>query len=183
LKILVLLGSVRRGRQSNRVATYVTARLVAAGITAELADLAALDLPIMEERLGRRDDPPAGVTTLGAQLVAADGIIVVSPEYNHGYPGVLKNALDYYFAQFKRKPVAIVTVSAGGFGGVNCWAQLVTVLNHMGALVSPVTVPISKVQDAFTPEGELKDPSIQKRVDALISELVWLADAVKPRTA
>jgi NAD(P)H-dependent FMN reductase len=122
--ILVILGSVRRGRQSARVATFVMARLARLdGVAASLVDLAALQLPIMEERLGRIDPPPPGLADLGASIEAADAIIIVTPEYNHGYPGVLKNALDYFFPQFRRTPVALVTVSAGGHGGVNAWAQ------------------------------------------------------------
>lgn len=180
LNVLVILGSVRRGRMSERVATFVMTRLAAAtGVQAELVDLAALDLPIMEERLGRIDPPPAGVPELGAKIEAADAMIIVSPEYNHGYPGVLKNALDYFYAQYKRTPVALVTVSNGGHGGVNAWAQLVTVLTHMGAIVLPVTVAVSHVEKSFSPEGEALEPMYVKRTDGLISELVWLASRLK----
>jgi len=180
LNVLVILGSVRRGRMSERVATFVMARLAAAGnISAELVDLEVLDLPIMEERLGRIEPPPPGVPELGAKIQAADALIIVSPEYNHGYPGVLKNALDYFYAQYKRTPTAIVTVSNGGHGGVNAWAQLVTVLTHMGAIVLPVTVAVSHVDKSFSPEGEALEPAYIKRTDGMIAELAWLAGRLK----
>jgi len=180
LNVLVILGSVRRGRMSERVATFVMNRLAATpDVQAELVDLAVLDLPIMEERLGKIDPSPAGVPELGAKIQAADALIIVSPEYNHGYPGVLKNALDYFYAQYKRTPVALVTVSNGGHGGVNAWAQLVTVLTHMGAIVLPVTVAVSHVEKSFSPEGEALEPVYVKRTDGLISELVWLASRLK----
>ncbi len=180
LNVLVILGSVRRGRMSERVATFVMARLAAAGgINAELVDLAELDLPIIEERLGKIEPTPPGVAEMGAKIQAADALVIVSPEYNHGYPGVLKNALDYFYAQYKRTPVAIVTVSDGGHGGVNAWAQLVTVLTHMGAIVLPVTVAVSNVDKTFSPEGEALDPAYIKRTDGLIAELVWLASRLK----
>lgn len=180
LNVLVILGSVRRGRMSERVARFVMTRLAAAdGVSAELVDLAELDLPIMEERLGRIDPPPAGVPELGAKIEAADALIIVSPEYNHGYPGVLKNALDYFYAQYKRTPVALVTVSNGGHGGVNAWAQLVTVLTHMGAIVLPVTVAVSNVEQSFSAEGDALNPAYLKRTDGMISELVWLASRLK----
>ena len=103
LNVLVILGSVRRGRMSERVATFVMSRLAATeGVRAELIDLRDLDLPIMEERLGRIEPTPAHVAGRGAKIEQADGLIIVSPEYNHGYPGVLKNALDYFYAQYKR---------------------------------------------------------------------------------
>src|SRR5215210_6912755 len=109
MKILVILGSVRRGRVSDRVATFVMSRLGAMpAVQAELVDLDALDLPVMEERLGRIDPPPPGAAELGAAIAGADAVVIVSPEYNHGIPGALKNALDYYLPEFKRTPVALV---------------------------------------------------------------------------
>jgi len=176
LKVLVILGSVRRGRMSERVATFVMNRLAAAdNIAAELVDLRTLDLPIMEERLGRIDPPPAGVPELGTSIASADALIIVSPEYNHGYPGVLKNALDYFYAQYKRTPVALVTVSAGGHGGVNCWAQLVTVFAQLGAIVLPQTISVSKVEQSFEADGTAIDTAYIKRTDGMITELAWLA--------
>ena len=180
LKILVLLGSARRGRMSDRVATFVMRRLGALpGVQADLADLGAIDLPVMEERLGRVQPPPPGLADLGAAIAAADGVVVVSPEYNHGYPGVLKNALDYFLPEFKRTPVAIVTVSGGGHGGVIAWSQLVPVLVYMGAFVLPQTVAVSKVQDTFDAEGQAVDPIYEKRIDAMLAELMWLAGRLK----
>ncbi len=180
MKVLVILGSVRQGRKSDRVATFVMNRLAEQpDVAAELADLDAIDLPVMEERLGRIDPPPPGLAALGAAIKGADAVVVVSPEYNHGYPGVLKNALDYFLPEFKRTPVAIVTVSGGGHGGVNAWAQLVTVLVYMGALVLPQTVAVSKVQDAFDEHGNALDQAYVKRVDGMVTELLWLAGRVK----
>jgi azobenzene reductase len=180
LNVLVILGSVRQGRMSERVATFVMSRLDATEtINAELVDLKALNLPIMEERLGRIDPPPPGVPELGAKIQAADALVIVTPEYNHGYPGVLKNALDYFYAQYKRTPVALVTVSNGGHGGVNAWAQLVTVLTHMGAIVLPVTVAVSHVATSFSPDGDALEPNYIKRTDGMIAELVWLASRLK----
>lgn len=180
MKILVLLGSVRRGRVSDRVATFVMARLkTIPEVEAELADLGAIDLPVMEERLGRIQPPPPGLVELGAAIKGADGVVVISPEYNHGVPGVLKNALDYFLPEFTRTPVALVTVSSGGHGGVNAWAQLVTVLVYMGAFVLPQTVAVARVQAAFDEHGNALDPAYVKRVDGMLTELVWLAGRVK----
>lgn len=180
LNVLVLTGSVRRGRLSDRVSTFVMRRLEHLdGVSAQLADLAEIDLPVMEERLGRIDPPPPGLVDLGAAIERAHAIVIVSPEYNHGYPGALKNALDYFLPQFKRTPVALVTVSGGGHGGVNAWAQLVTVLVYMGAFVLPQTVAVAKVQDSFAPDGTAVDRAYEKRVDAMLAELVWLAGRVR----
>lgn len=176
MRVLVILASVREGRMSERVATFVMQRLARLeGISATLADLAAIDLPIMRERRGRIAPAPAGLDDLGTAIAGADALVIVAPEYNHGYPGVLKNALDYYLEEFTRKPVALVTVSGGGHGGVNCWAQLVTVLVYMGAIVVPRTVAVSRVTDAFAPDGTAVDTAYERRVDAMLADLAWLS--------
>lgn len=165
---------------SDRVASFVMQRLARMeGVTASLADLDAIDLPIMEERLGRIEPPPPGLTELAAAIEAADAVVIVSPEYNHGYPGALKNALDYLLPQFKRKAVALVTVSAGGHGGVNCWAQLVTVLVFMGAIVLPQTIAVAKVHEAFAPDGAALDTAYERRTDGMLTELLWLAGRLR----
>ena len=180
LKVLVILGSVRQGRMSERVATFVMGRLAAAdGISAELIDLRELNLPIMEERLGKIEPTPPNVAELGAKIEQCDALVIVTPEYNRGYPGVLKNALDYYFKQYKRKVVGLVTVSDGGRGGVNCWAQLVTVLVRMGAFVLPPNVEVERVHESFAADGAALDPVYIKRTDFMIAELVWLASRVR----
>ena len=180
LRVVVLLGAVRRGRQSERVATFVRQRLaLRADATVDSVDLAALALPVMEERLGRIEPPPPGLVEFGAAIERADAVVIVTPEYNHGYPGALKNALDYLYPQFRRTPVALVTVSAGGHGGVNAWAQLVTVLAFMGAIVLPQTVAVAKVQDAFGADGTALDPAYVRRVDAMLDELLWLAGRLR----
>ena len=180
LKVLVILASIRQGRMSERVATFVMGRLAAVeNISAELVDLRELNLPMMEERLGRIEPTPANVAQLGAKIVGTDAIVIVTPEYNRGYPGVLKNALDYYFKEYKRKVVALVTVSDGGRGGVNCWAQLVPVFVRMGAIVLPPNVEVERVDKSFAEDGTAIDPIYLKRTDFMIAELVWLTSRVK----
>ena len=125
LLIPVILGSTRRGRQSHKVARFIAERMSRnERIETEILDLAEYDFPIMEERLRFRDDPPPGLREFSEKVARSDSLVIVTPEYNNGYPGVLKNALDYLLPEYQRKPIAIVTVSAGGFGGINCLAQL-----------------------------------------------------------
>ena len=176
LKVLVILGSIRQGRMSERVATFVMARLAhAGGIDAELVDLRELNLPMMEERLGKIEPTPPNVAELGAKIQNCHAIIIVTPEYNRGYPGVLKNALDYYFKEYKRKVVALVTVSDGGRGGVNAWAQLVPVLVRMSAIVVPPNMEVERVDKSFEADGTPIEQVYIKRADYMIAELVWMA--------
>ena len=178
LFIPIILGSTRRGRQSPKVAKFVEGGLRGAGTETEIIDLAALNLPIMEERLRMRNDPPPGLPEFAAKIARADALCIVTPEYNNGYPGVLKNALDYLLPEYHRKPFGIVTVSAGGFGGLHCLSQLRLVSLGMGAFPIPAALPVSRVQDSFDDDGKPKDTSYDKRMQAFVGELVWFAEAI-----
>jgi NAD(P)H-dependent FMN reductase len=173
-QIPVVVGSVRRGRQSPKVAPFLVDKLRATGkVEPQPIDLLELALPIMEERVRKRDDPPPGAVTLASAFQAAHAIVFVTPEYNHGIPGVVKNAIDYLGpSELKRKPVGIVTVSAGGFGGIFCLQQMRQCTMALGAIPVPASLPVSKVE-SFTP-----DDAFAKRTQAFIDELLWLTEAI-----
>lgn len=182
--IPVILGSTRRGRQSVKVARFVTERMRRnERIETELLDLAEYDFPIMEERLRFLEDPPPGLREFGEKVARSDSLVIVAPEYNNGYPGVLKNALDYLLPEYRRKPVAIVTVSAGGFGGLYCLAQLRLVTLGMGAFPIPASLPVSRVQESFDDEGNPRDESYERRADAFIAEVLFFAEAIAAQKA
>jgi NAD(P)H-dependent FMN reductase len=182
--IPVILGSTRRGRQSVKVARFITERMRRdERIETELLDLAEYDFPFLEERLRFRDDPPAGVREFSDKVVRSDALVIVTPEYNNGYPGVLKNALDYLQPEYRRKPIAIVTVSGGGFGGINCLAQLRLVALGMGAFPIPAALPVSRVQDSFDEDGNPRDESYEKRAAAFIAEVLFFAEAIAVQKA
>ena len=180
LDIPVIVGSVRRGRRSPVVARCVHHRLAARpGVATDLVDLLDCDLPVMEERLRLRDDPPPRLEGLSARIDRADGLVIVTPEYNNGIPGALKNALDYLRPEFQRLPVGVVTVSAGGFGGVSCLAQMRLVLLAMGSVPVPASLPVSRVQDAFDDSGEPRDDDFNARADRFLDEVVWWSEAAR----
>lgn len=182
--IPVILGSTRRGRQSPKVARFITERMKRnERIETEILDLAEYDFPIMEERLRFRDDPPPGLREFSEKVARSDSLVIVTPEYNNGYPGVLKNALDYLLPEYQRKPIAIVTVSSGGFGGINCLAQLRLVTLGMGAFPIPAALPVSRVQDSFDEDGNPKDESYEKRAQIFIAEVLFFAEAIAVQKA
>jgi NAD(P)H-dependent FMN reductase len=181
--IPIICGSTRRDRQSIKVAKFVLAKLKERqGVETELLDLLEYNFPIMEERLHRRDDPPPRLQEFGEKIGRADSFIIVTPEYNNGYPGVLKNALDYLLPEYERKPVGIVTVSAGGFGGINCLAQLRLVMIGAGAVPIPEALPVSRVHDSFKDDGS-HDPAYDKRADTFLDEMLWFTDAIAAKKA
>lgn len=179
--IPVLLGTIRVGRKSAHVARLLHGEVEARdGIETELIDLADLQLPVMHSRLGETDSPPPGATEFSKKLARADGLVIVAPEYKSSYPGSLKNALDYLEAGiFKRKPIGIVTVSSGGFGGLNCLSQLRLICLAMGGVPIPVTFPVSRVNDAFDEHGGLRDRKPVEKLASFVDELVWYTQALK----
>jgi len=182
--IPIIVGSTRRERQSVKVARFVLARLQQRkGVETELLDLLEYNFPIMEERLHRRDDPPPGLKEYGEKIGRADSLIIVTPEYNNGYPGVLKNALDYLLPEYERKPIGIVTVSAGGYGGITCLAQLRLVTIGMGAFPIPENLAVSRVQDSFNEDGTPNDSGYEKRGAAFLDEVLWFTEAIVDRKA
>src|SRR5262245_15133504 len=182
--IPVVLGSTRRDRQSVKVARFVHRRLAAHdNVETEIVDLLELNLPIMEERLRFRNDPPRGLLDFSEKMKRADSIVIVTPEYNNGYPGVLKNALDYLLPEYRRKPFGVVTVSGGGFGGLTCLAQLRLVIIGMGAFPIPASLAVSSVQNSFDADGNPKDPAYEKRAETFIGELLWFTEAIAAQRA
>jgi NAD(P)H-dependent FMN reductase len=182
--IPIILGSTRRDRQSPKVARFVHRKLEGReNVETEIIDLKELNLPIMEERLRFRDDPPPGLPEFSEKMNRANSIVIVTPEYNNGYPGVLKNTLDYLLPEYKRKPFGIVTVSGGGFGGIYCLAQLRLVVLGMGAFPIPAAFPVSTVQNTFDNDGNPKDPAYEKRAETFLTELMWFTEAVTAQRA
>jgi NAD(P)H-dependent FMN reductase len=178
--IPVLLGSSRIGRKSLGVARFIVERLHEhSRIHTELLDLATYNLPIMEHRLQEMEQLPPGLREFSEQLRRADGLLMVVPEYKNGYPGVLKNALDYLEAGILRyKPIAICTVSSGEFGGLNCLAQLRLVCLALGGVPIPGTLPVCKVQETFDAGGTVRDARLAKRLQPFLEELLWYVEAM-----
>ncbi len=175
--IPILIGSVRRGRQSPTAARFIKTCMEATGkIRSPFLDLLEIALPVMEERLSERDDPPPGLADLSRAIASSDALVIVTPEYNNGIPGSLKNALDYLYDEFSHKPVGVVTISGGPYGGVNCLAQLRPVLLTMGAYPIAEKLPIAKIDEALSEEGIPRGPSLQNRAKAFIDELLWVTE-------
>jgi NAD(P)H-dependent FMN reductase len=177
--IPVLLGSVRRNRESIKVARFALDCLQLLGcVRTELLDLKEMNLPMMEERLRFRNDPPPEVILFGSKVRQADSLLIVTPEYNGGYPGALKNALEYLKDEYRHKPFGIITVSAVETGGILCLVSLRQVVLQMGGLPIPVSLLVSRVQEAFDSQGRPSDPAFVKRAKAYFDELLWFTEAL-----
>jgi NAD(P)H-dependent FMN reductase len=176
--IPVILGSIRRNRESAKVAEFAAGYLRRLeGITTELLDLKECNLPMMEERLRFSEDAPGSALELSAKTNRADSIVIVTPEYSSGYPGVLKNALDYLKPECRRKPFGIITVSSAE-GGMMCLISLRQVILHLGGVPIPATLPVFRVQESFDAEGNPLAPDFQKRAKEFFDELLWFTEGL-----
>jgi NAD(P)H-dependent FMN reductase len=179
MKIAVILGSVREGRQSHKVAHELANRFATQeGVEVELIDLADVNLPIMSERLNKMPNPPANIVQFSKSVDSADAIVLVSPEYNGSYSGVLKNAVDYLLKEFNRKPIGVATVAGGKFGGLNATHQMQSLILHLGAFPMPMKLLVPFVQNAFDAEENLTDETLTKSFDTYVKEFIWFAEAI-----
>ncbi len=180
-KIIVLSSSIRTGKKSNRVALYFMQYIQEHKLgEAELIDLDAYQFPLFEERLKLLKNPPENLKEFAEKIKAADGIVIVTPEYNGGYPASLKNAIDALYDEWKRKPIALSTVSAGPFAGMNVITSLQFVLWKIGAHVVPAMFPVAMVDTAFDENGGAADKTgTDKRAGVGLADLTWHMDAAE----
>lgn len=174
LSIPVLLGTPRRGRMSEPVARFVLSQVAALpGVETRLFDVRELGLPT--DDAGEAIKDPAFSTA----MMHADALVVVTPEYNHGYPGLLKHALDSNLKEYVHKPVGIVAVSAGPWGGTRVVENLLPVMRELGLVTIFWDVNFPSVGKAFDATGELLDPAYRKRTGKFLKELVWMAKVLR----
>ncbi|MBC7866891.1 MAG: NAD(P)H-dependent oxidoreductase [Gloeobacteraceae cyanobacterium ES-bin-316] len=183
-KILILSSSIRTGKKSDRVALYFMQYIKTHELgEAELLDLHDYDFPLFKERLSVLKDAPPNLLEFAGKIKTADGIVLVAPEYNGGYPASLKNAIDVLYDEWKRKPIAISTVSAGPFAGMNMITGLQYVLWKIGALTVPALFPVAMVGNSFDEYGNPSDkPGTDKRAAAFLKELLSCVEAAGKMT-
>ncbi len=172
--IPIILGTARKGRRSENVANYVLKEILKKDIKSEIIDA-------RDYRTADTDNtgnlPQA--KKLAEKINKADGLIIVSPEYNHGYPGELKMMLDLLYKEYASKPVGFCGVSIGILGGARAVEQLRTVSIEFHMVPIREAVYFSTVQDLFDEKGEIKDNSYSQRLEALFNELVSYANKLK----
>jgi NAD(P)H-dependent FMN reductase len=180
IDIPIVLGSTRIGRQSCKVARFILSTMTGdPRFNTELLDLSDYDFPIMEQRLSEMKIVPPSLQSFSDKLELADGLLIVSPEYKGGVPGVLKNAFDYLKPGIlRRTPVGVCTVSSGGFGGMNCLMQLRLTILALGGLPIPDALPVSKVQELFDEEDQPRDAPWLLHLQHFIDELYFYAKAL-----
>jgi NAD(P)H-dependent FMN reductase len=177
--ISIISSSVRNGRNSHRVALYFNNYLEENKFaTSEILDLNNYNFPLFEERLQYQTSPLADAIDFAERIKASDGVIIVTPEYNGGYPASIKNVIDLLYNEWHRKPVAISTVSNGSFGGNQSLISIQFVLWKMKAWTVPALFPVPDVSVTFGKDGKPADKQkTDKKASNFINELLWCIQA------
>ncbi len=178
MRVAIIIGSIREGRQSQKAAYFLQKKLAARLIDTDIIDLAEYPLPFMEERITLDPNPPVNALLISEKLKHADAIILVTPEYQGSFTGVLKNALDYFLPEFLKKPVGVATTAGGRMGGINASVQLQHVILSMGAYPLPQKLIVSEIQNAFDDEFNPKHDLLAKQGEKFVDEFVWFAQAI-----
>jgi len=143
------------------------------GVITELIDIAELRLPVDDAGEAIKDP------RFSEAVERADALIIVSPEYNHSFPGLLKHVLDSCLKEYIHKAVGVVGVSAGPFGGARGIQDLLPVLRELGLVTIFWDVHFAAVQDVFDESGALREPAYLPRIDKFLKELIWMARTLR----
>src|SRR5215469_10269637 len=163
LSIPVILGTPRQGRLSEHVARIMIEQLCKRGdIATSLIDVRKLDLSSMDAGEAIKD------AAFSEAMRRADGLVIIAPEYNHGYPGILKHVLDTNLKEYIHKPVGLCGVSAGGFGGTRVVESLLPVMRELGLAAIFWDVNVSSASKVFNASGQLLDDALPRRIEKMV---------------
>jgi NAD(P)H-dependent FMN reductase len=177
ITLAVLAGTTRAQRRSIMVAHYI------ADFAAKLPNVEVIFVDPKDLTFPGDGNDPEGKDPRYTEITAkADAFFVVTPEYNHSFPGSLKRMLDSELANYNHKPVAFAGVSDGNWGGTRAIESLVPAVRETGLVVVSWDVYFPKVQDKFDENGHLKPEfaaRYTKSLDKLFTELLWMARLFK----
>lgn len=192
LKLKVIIGSTRPGRNAESVARWIEPTLASrAEFEVETLDLRDWPLPFFHETIASVGD--FANPTYSAPLVKkwndkigeADAFVIVTPEYNHSIPGELKNAIDsvFFSFRFRQKPVAFVGYSLSPTAGARAVEHLTQIMVETEAIPVRTTTLVPSVTNAFDAEGAPKDPALKVTLEAMLDDLAWLGNAMQAARA
>jgi NAD(P)H-dependent FMN reductase len=175
LFIPIILGTPRQGRQSEYVAKWILEQINQwKNIETKLIDIRSLSIPTNDAGESIKD------SQFAATMERSDGLIIVVPEYNHGYPGLLKHVLDTCLKEYIHKAVGLCGVSASSFGGTRVIQNMLPVMRELGLMTIFYDLNFGSVRDLFDESGKLIDEeSYLRRLERFMSELVWMATVLR----
>ena len=186
LNIKVIAGSTREGRFSDKAAAWIAEEIKKQeGVAVEVLDLRDYEMPFFNEPVSPsfKQEPfkNEAVARFTKKIEEGDAFVIVTPEYNHGTSGVLKNALDWVYQEWKNKPVAFV--GYGGVGGARAVEQLRlnAIELQMAPIRNSVHIPGEQYFQVLFGKMDAKDlfASVSNQAEAMISQLLWWTRALK----
>ena len=181
-RLLGISGSLRAGSFNTALLRAAQARLPP-GVTVDVATLHGI--PLYDADLEASEGLPAPVVALKEKIVASDGVLLATPEYNNGIPGVFKNAIDWLSRPasdaarvFRDRPIAVIGASPGGFGTILAQNAWLPVLRTLGARHwSGGRLMVSRAQQVFDAQGEIADAKVAEQLAQFLTGFVGFAAA------
>lgn len=187
-RILVLYGSYRSDRMGIRLANFLVKRLRERGVDVELIDAKAVGLPMLDRM--RKEYPkgeaPAAMEELAQKIIAADGFVFVTGEYNWGLQPGLKNLTDHFLEEWFWRPAAIASYSAGRFSGARAALAWHGTLSEMGMVVTSSTIAVGQISQALSADSEptgAGGEALVKSFPRFADDLMWWVEAAKAQRA
>lgn len=176
LFIPIILGTTRKNRESEDVAKWVYSKMQQRDdIETPFFDVRDFQMPTDGYGTEIKDLFPEWRDA----IIKADGLVIVTPEYNHGYPGALKGVLDLLLKEYIHKAVAFVGVSAGPWGGTRVIEAMLHVVRELGLAACFTDLNFPKVASKFDEQGNLLDTAYESRVQAFLDEIVWMSATLR----
>lgn len=177
MKFTIISGSTRDGRTSHRVALMLQNQLLKHNFDAEIIDLKALALPPFRERYHMLENKSEEQIAIADRLCASTALIFVTPEYNGGITGALKEFTDFYGKhEFAGKPIGVATVSTGALGGMRAAMQLQPLILALQAYPQPQMLLTGEVLNQINESGEIINPAYQTKVNTFLHALIKFSE-------
>lgn len=144
-----------------------------------LIDNRQLHLPIYDNFDNLSTEHKSTLKNLSKTLSDSDALILVSPEYNGGIAGALKNTLDYFRKEYEWKPVGLVSVTSGTLGGQNAMNQLAAFASYVGACISPTRLMVSQVQSIFDDPNGTEAKRFESNAEKFCTDLLMFTSMIK----
>ncbi|MBX3394192.1 MAG: NAD(P)H-dependent oxidoreductase [Phycisphaerae bacterium] len=188
VQLLAFAGSTRTQSLNKKLVKIAAEGARKAGAVVTVADLRDFAMPLFDEDLESREGPPPCATQLKKLMIASDGFIISSPEYNSSISAVLKNAIDWVsraaagerpLAAFSGKTAVLMAASPGALGGLRGLVHLRAILGNLNMIVLPEQRAIPTAHQAFEGDGRLKDATLHESVEALGHRLAFVTRKLK----
>lgn len=176
MRILVFAGSLRKDSVNKKLATVIAGKLDVLGAEVDLADFREFEMPLFDGDLEVLEGIPAGTQELADRIAIADAIVIVSPEYNYGVPGPLKNAIDW-LSRIRPYPTIgkicfLASAAPSMVGGARGLIAIRPALSFMGLWLSGDSFSLAQANKAFGDDGGLIDDGLDKMLDGMLDRFV-----------